>query len=540
MKCPNCGMDMAADALFCAHCGTPLNQQPMQQAAPEESGKTPDGEIRGKTIIKRLITIAIGIYDVAAIILLIMGLMGKFDGDVSNTVAFVVCIIIVSYAFFGIVAFAEKRYYARHPYTTDLNLFTILQVVGLILSIIALVSVLKISSGSKSVSLDSDFANYIELSEDELVELLHTTRNESGVYPDEESLVFVFDNGRMETVILSTYSESVFPGATIHGAKVGMSQDQVRGTLEKAGCSLVQGSDERDMFYDGNEYGLLVHYADGKADHLIFGIREDGGAAASSYDADLAACLGMSEDELIQIFGSADSDVFAIENGVVVLVGLSMYSPEEYAGATLFGVSVGMDRTETEERLQNAGYTTVYESEIEVCYQDSSGNQVVTVRYDDGRVEMINLVGNGEESANISEGMEEESVYEGEASLTTGNGEEYIGEWYGYYYDRCHVSITKDTERNDSDQFYYIEVNWGSSATENTHWYFYGQYGETSYGYGIAYEGACYDEYYTEDGMEEVARYMDGAGVFYMDESGRLYWEDYIEGTASDDYFVKD
>ena len=110
---------------------------------------------------------------------------------------------------------------------------------------------------------------------------------------------------------------------------------------------------------------------------------------------------------------------------------------------------------------------------------------------------------------------------------------EYTGTWQDTYSQRCYMEI------DSSDGiYYYIDINWGSSAQENTHWSLWGMYDEIMG--GIHYNGSRIEEYYPEDGeMQETYVYSDGEGLIWIGDDGILYWDDYIEQQGADCSFEK-
>ena len=109
---------------------------------------------------------------------------------------------------------------------------------------------------------------------------------------------------------------------------------------------------------------------------------------------------------------------------------------------------------------------------------------------------------------------------------------EYCGEWGDIYSQRCYMSIQSD------GIYYQIDINWSSSAWENTHWLFWGTYDSTLG--GIVYSGSRIEEYYLETGeVQETYAYTDGTGLIYMGDDGMLYWVDDIENQGADCIFEK-
>lgn len=113
------------------------------------------------------------------------------------------------------------------------------------------------------------------------------------------------------------------------------------------------------------------------------------------------------------------------------------------------------------------------------------------------------------------------------------NGQEnlFTGKWEDVVSERCHMMIIYE------EPYYYIDINWSSSAVENTRWALQGQYDEDMG--GILYWGECLDEYYSDYGTEERYHYWDGQGFLFIDENGLLYWEDYEEQVGDYCVFTK-
>ena len=100
---------------------------------------------------------------------------------------------------------------------------------------------------------------------------------------------------------------------------------------------------------------------------------------------------------------------------------------------------------------------------------------------------------------------------------------EYVGTWQDTNSGRCYMEIS-----SADGVLFNIDINWGSSAQENVHWSFYGQYDEIAA--GIHYSGSRVDEFYTDDGeLIESAVYNDGEGVIRKSDDGIIYWFDYVD-----------
>lgn len=110
---------------------------------------------------------------------------------------------------------------------------------------------------------------------------------------------------------------------------------------------------------------------------------------------------------------------------------------------------------------------------------------------------------------------------------------EYAGTWWDIYSQRCNMEISS------YDGIYYnIEINWGCSAWENTHWSFFGTYDEIAG--GIHYYGSRIEESYLGNGeMQETYVYSDGEGLIWVGDDGMLYWDDYVEQQGADCSFEK-
>lgn len=110
---------------------------------------------------------------------------------------------------------------------------------------------------------------------------------------------------------------------------------------------------------------------------------------------------------------------------------------------------------------------------------------------------------------------------------------DYIGEWQDIESQRCNMSI----EYVDGES-YFIDINWGSSAWDNTHWSFEGTF-DIKTG-AIIYRGSRIEEYYSEQGdMQETYVYTDGEGKIFIGNDGVLYWEDYKEAAGDGCIFMK-
>ena len=105
----------------------------------------------------------------------------------------------------------------------------------------------------------------------------------------------------------------------------------------------------------------------------------------------------------------------------------------------------------------------------------------------------------------------------------------YTGTWRddarGTSGGRCFMEIACEDGEN-----YAVDIWWGSSAAETTHWQYTGTYDETWK--GIDYIGTRYREVTQADGtVERTAELEEATGLLYL-EDGALLWEDTFEHTG--------
>ena len=117
--------------------------------------------------------------------------------------------------------------------------------------------------------------------------------------------------------------------------------------------------------------------------------------------------------------------------------------------------------------------------------------------------------------------------------IIIGDASAYTGQWWDTYSQRCNMEV----ECYDGIT-YYIDINWGSSAWDNTHWSFVGVYDINKN--GIVYSGSRIEEYYSDDGsVQETYTYTNGEGVLYIGDDGMMYWDDYLENAGADCCFER-
>lgn len=139
----------------------------------------------------------------------------------------------------------------------------------------------------------------------------------------------------------------------------------------------------------------------------------------------------------------------------------------------------------------------------------------------------------GEEEEAAAEPSEQTNAEDnGQANLVS-QAMSYVGEWQDMESQRCNMTI----DLVDGET-YFIDINWGSSAWDNTHWSFAGTF-DTETG-AIVYSGSRIEEYYTEQGdTQETYVYTDGEGQLFIGDDGMLYWDDYKEDAGDGCVFVK-
>lgn len=111
---------------------------------------------------------------------------------------------------------------------------------------------------------------------------------------------------------------------------------------------------------------------------------------------------------------------------------------------------------------------------------------------------------------------------------------EFSGSWIDSTSQRAVMDIQSD------GVYYNIEINWGSSAFENTKWLFTGMY-DAARG-GIVYaSGQRIEEVYTAEGVDpkQTFVYEDGTGFFEW-KDGKIYWTDEKENMGAEMVFEKD
>lgn len=120
--------------------------------------------------------------------------------------------------------------------------------------------------------------------------------------------------------------------------------------------------------------------------------------------------------------------------------------------------------------------------------------------------------------------QKEENIYE----------EQYVGTWWDLYSQRAWMTIDYDEEIG-----YLIEINWSSSASENSMWVLSGKYSKDKN--GIVYQGELIRTVYNDDGsVRESIEYEDGEGLIYFKDDGLLYWDDWENNQGQSCMFEKE
>lgn len=114
---------------------------------------------------------------------------------------------------------------------------------------------------------------------------------------------------------------------------------------------------------------------------------------------------------------------------------------------------------------------------------------------------------------------------------------QYTGTWRdgarGTSGGRCFMEIAC------ADGVYTIDIWWGSSAAETSHWQYTGTYDDIWE--GIDYIGTRYREVTQADGtVQQTAELEEATGLIYLDEDGNLLWEDTFEHTGDGMVFSRE
>lgn len=211
------------------------------------------------------------------------------------------------------------------------------------------------------------------------------------------------------------------------------------------------------------------------------------------------------------------------------------------------GMAPGMTVDQAKELLKNS-YDIVEEDESYIGVRHKDKDLLLTLLLSDGAVSEINVntdvsmlddnedvyADDEEEAAEDIEETDEEEETADQKPLNTVEPapSEFCGQWFDVVSQRCGMEIVCE-----NDAYYDIRIDWGSSAWDNTHWEFWGEYDAEKD--AIVYEdGIRYEETYPRDGgeVQRTEVYHDGTGYFYL-KDGKLYWNDEKEHMGAECVF---
>ena len=138
------------------------------------------------------------------------------------------------------------------------------------------------------------------------------------------------------------------------------------------------------------------------------------------------------------------------------------------------------------------------------------------------------------EAENSEADNTEESQPEGEVDVAIDEGiDKYEGSWYEEIAGRGAMEIDPM-----GDGKYYIEVNWGSSASEMASWRFTALYDSASG--DLTYEDGSYQVItFDENGNETVTEEKSVHGVIHLNDEGKIEWTDSAYDSDEPSVFVK-
>lgn len=146
---------------------------------------------------------------------------------------------------------------------------------------------------------------------------------------------------------------------------------------------------------------------------------------------------------------------------------------------------------------------------------------------------LLDTAFSGEESDTEDTEVEEDTETSENTTNTEEHVSEYVGDWIDTTSERCNMTI-----ECDDGETYYIDINWSSSATENTHWELEAEYDEEEN--GLWYSGSCCNETYLDNGeVQEDYVYSNGQGFMFIGDDSCLHWDDYEEDAGSDCVFQR-
>lgn len=265
----------------------------------------------------------------------------------------------------------------------------------------------------------------------------------------------------------------------------------------------------------------------------------------------LTACSESSDvaDQVANVVQSEDEHVLSVKNGTN-----SNYPDKTYGEAFknyfdsptwkyFKGTKEGTDedgdgKPDSEEEdvdiVEFTGYCMYQEVKVKALIQftlnDDNTFSATFLSFNDVPQNMFILAAVIEKAFTNGESTTTETSTEVSVEVLT----EFNGLWYDTYSQRCNMEIVCQ-----NDTYYEITVDWGSSAWDNTHWEFTGEY-DAKQG-GIVYQNGCrYEQHYPEDGgdLQQTETYTNGEGFIYI-KDGKLYWNDKTQDMGKDCVFEK-
>ena len=243
--------------------------------------------------------------------------------------------------------------------------------------------------------------------------------------------------------------------------------------------------------------------------------------------------IGFQGEDDYEVYYDGDDTTIMFEEGKPYILTIKKESIYNF-----HGVKIGDTKSDVENIMKD-NYEAVEGGEDELVYKSKSKDIWVGFEMEGDVVSQI-LSTTDETLLNVEGGWSED---EGILEDTDENVSEemdivdipdFSGSWVEPISQRCNMEIICQ-----NDAYYEITIDWGSSAWDNTHWEFTGEYDATQG--GIVYKNGCrYEQHYPEDGsdMQQTEVYSDGEGFIYIKDE-ELYWEDKKEGTGEAQAFVR-
>ena len=244
MFCPNCGIEVPDDMAFCPECGTKIasglgssqkNKESKQSTPPTSNSKKKEKNNKEGNFSGIIVKAAIGLVSIGAIALLVLALTGQFDKD------------------------AEKLGEAPVLKGNDT------------------VSAFK-DTRSSEVSVSTDLMDYVDKSEDEIIDIFGFEKNESHAYPGDRStsdekldycFMFMCEDGKVKEVSVYDKTFSDYPNANIYGVYYNMDESAADQQLKSKGLTRISEYEDSDgglrvAYYDSSYRTTAVVYTNGK------------------------------------------------------------------------------------------------------------------------------------------------------------------------------------------------------------------------------------------------------------------------------------